>query len=143
MRIRVVGPAIVAACVLSVAPVLTITNGQPDGNGHPYVGIVLQAAPGGGFFVCSGSALSPTKVLTAAHCADPTLPVLVSYKSGPPFPVAVGTFHPDPDWCLGCGSGLQGFDSHDVAVVILNTPLNPGQFATLPAPHLVDMLDMK
>ena len=143
MRIRVFSTAIVVACALAVAPVLTVTNGRPDGNGHPYVGIMLQAAPGGGFFVCSGSALSPTKFLTAAHCADPTLPVLVSYNSHSPFLVAVGTFHPDPDWCIGCGSGLQGFDSHDVAVVVLNTALNPGQFATLPAPNLVDALPTK
>src|SRR4030095_4040126 len=96
--------------------------------------------------VCTGAALSGTKFLTAAHCADPALPVFVSYKSGPPFSLATdftqGTFHPDPDWCLGCGPGLPGFDSHDVAVVTLSAPRNPGEFAELPAAGLVDTLPM-
>ena len=40
-----------------------ITNGQPDGNGHPYVGAVHN-----GVVFCSGSAISPYIFLTAAHC---------------------------------------------------------------------------
>lgn len=127
----------------ATVPGLTVTNGVPDGNGHPYVGIALQAAPGGGFFVCSGAALSPTKFLTAAHCFDPALPALVSYGSQPPFTVVQGTVHNHPDWCIGCGPGLQGFDSHDVAVITLDAPLNPGVFAELPAPGFVDSLPMR
>lgn len=72
------------------------------------------------------------------------MPVFVSFKSGPPFSLSrdfvQGTFHPDPAWCPGCGSGLQGFDSHDVAVVILDRNANPGGFAALPALNLVDTL---
>jgi hypothetical protein len=75
---------------------MTVTNGSPDGNNHPYVGIALQPAPGGGFF-----------------------------------------------WCLGCGSGLQGFDSHDVAVITLNAAVALPAYAVLPTVGLVDTLDMK
>jgi hypothetical protein len=96
--------------------------------------------------VCTGAALSATKFLTAAHCADPARPVFVSYKSGPPFSLAndftPGTFTPDPDWCLGCDHGLPGFDTHDVAVVVLNAANNPGPYAVLPPLHLVDTLAM-
>src|SRR5262245_36436843 len=117
--------ALVASALLAAtAPVMTVTNGSPDGNGHPYVGIALQAAPGGGFFVCSGSFLSPKKFMTASHCFDPTLGALVSAKNAPPFGSSLvsGTVHNNPSWCIGCGSGLQGFDTHDVALITLNAP---------------------
>lgn len=148
MRIKIFGTLAVAAFLAAVTPVMAVTNGQPDGNGHPYVGVMIQFIPNTNFVsVCSGSALSPTRFLTAAHCADPTLPVYVSYKSGPPFSLAAdftqGTFFPDPDWCIGCGPGLPGFDSHDVAVVVLSSPRNPGAFAALPEPNLVDTLPMR
>ena len=147
MRIRIIAAVAVAVLLVMVAPAMGVTNGQPDGNGHPYVGVMIQFIPGTNFVsVCSGAALSPTVFLTAAHCADPSLPVFVSYKNSPPFSLATdftqGTFFPDPDWCIGCGNGLPGFDTHDVAVVVLNSPRNPGSFAALPDAGLVDTLPM-
>jgi len=148
MRIKVLAGAAVAVALAAVAPVLTITNGQPDGNRHPYVGVAIQFIPNTDFIsVCSGSALSETRFLTAAHCFDPALPVFVTYKNSPPFSLAndftQGTFHPDPDWCIGCGPGLPGSDSHDVAVIALDAPRNPGAFVALPSVGLVDTLPMK
>jgi hypothetical protein len=135
------------ALLVATVPVFTVTNGSPDGNQHPYVGIAIQPIPSmpGFVTVCSGSALSPTKFLTAAHCFDPSMPALVSYKSGPPFSgtFVAGTVHLDPDWCLGCGPGLPGFDFHDVAVITLSAPVNPGAFAVLPTVGLVDSLPMR
>jgi len=147
MRIKLVAAFSIAGVVSMIVPVLTVTNGQPDGSNHPYVGIAIQDIPSmpGFVTVCSGSALSTTKFLTAAHCFDPARPALVSYKSGPPFGATFvpGTVHLDPAWCLGCAHGLPGFDTHDVAVIILGAPVNPGGFAVLPAPALVDTLPMK
>jgi hypothetical protein len=147
MRVTIGTIAAVATIVAATTRVSTITNGRPDGNAHPFVGTVIQFIPNTDLIsVCSGSALSATRFLTAAHCADPTMPVFVSYKSGPPFSLASdftqGVFVVDPDWCPGCGPGLKGADSHDEAVVILNTPKNPGAFASLPPPNLVDRLPM-
>ena len=148
MRIRLFSVAVICAILAAGARVMTVTNGQPDGNGHPYVGVMIQFIPSmpGFVTVCSGAALSPMRFLTAAHCADPSLPVFVSYKSGPPFSIAgdftPGTFQPHPNWCIGCGHGLPGFDTHDVAVVSLAAPRNPGAFAALPGAGLVDTLPM-
>jgi hypothetical protein len=133
----------------AISSVSAVTNGQPDGDTHPYVGVAIQFIPGqpGYVTVCSGSALTPTKFLTAAHCFDSNQPVYVSYKSEPPFDLDTdfteGTFYPNPGWCPGCGPGLPGFDSGDVAVIILASASNPGQFAALPSPDQVDRLPMR
>jgi hypothetical protein len=124
---------VIAAVLTAVAPVLTITNGQPDGDRHPYVGLAIQFIPGTNLIsVCSGSALSDTRFLTAAHCFDPNLPVLVTYKNAPPYSLATdfttGTFYPS--------------DTYDVAVIVLDQPSDPGAFAVLPTAGLVDELPM-
>jgi hypothetical protein len=148
MRIKFIVILFLVVFLAVPSSVLAVTNGQPDGNGHPYVGVAIQFIPDmpGFVNVCSGSALSNTLFLTAAHCFDPSRPVYVSYKSEPPFSLArdftEGAFHPNPDWCIGCGPGLPGFDSHDVAVITLNRRANPGGFAALPTVGLVDTLPM-
>ena len=138
---------LVVAFLVALTPALAVTHGQPDGNAHPYVGIAIQPIPTmpGFVTICSGSAISPTKFLTAAHCFDADRPASVSFKSGPPFggTFVSGTFIPDPNWCPGCGPGLQGFDSHDVAVIILDQPVTLPRFAALPSLGLVDTIDMK
>src|SRR5262249_24677763 len=149
MRSKSIIAGLVLAVLVAIVPVVAVTNGEPDGNRHPYVGIAIQFIPSmpGFVTVCSGAALSATKFLTAAHCFDPSLPALVSYKSGPPFSLTndftAGTFHPNPSWCAGCGPGLQGFDSHDVAVITLNAERDPGAFVQLPSAGLVDRLRMR
>ena len=43
----------------------------------------------------------------------------------------------DPQFCIGCAPGLPGFDTHDVAVIILDTPVPSSVTSTygaLPAP---------
>lgn len=111
MRIKLI--AFVSAFLAAAAPVMTVTNGQPDGTGHPYVGVAIQFIPSmpGFVTVCSGSALSTTRFLTAAHCFNPNLPVFVSYKPAPPFSLASdftqGTFSPHPIGALPAGRAFR------------------------------------
>lgn len=51
-----------------------------------------------------------------------------------------GTWTPDPEFCIGCGPGLKGFDTHDVAVIVLDTPVSLGGYIDLPVEGMSDGL---
>jgi hypothetical protein len=79
---------------LGAAPAAASTGGTPDRNLHPNVGLILFYAADGRFR-CSATLVSPTVLLTAAHCTDGTLgKTLVTFDSviaeeaPTPFPVA-------------------------------------------------------
>jgi secreted trypsin-like serine protease len=66
-----VAAAVAALTILSVTPALAITDGELDGNGHPYVGLmVAQDADGNPLWRCSGTLMSATVFLTAGHCTE-------------------------------------------------------------------------
>jgi secreted trypsin-like serine protease len=68
---RIAAVAIVATILmLVVAPAGAITFGEPDENGHPYVGLLLADSLGDGTPrpQCSGTLIAPTVFLTAGHC---------------------------------------------------------------------------
>lgn len=132
------------ALVLSAVGIASaITNGQPDGDTHPYVGLVTDD-----IWVCSGAAISPTVFVTAAHCFEvPEQTVYVTFDPDGFYSATPvwhkGTWYPHEDFCLGCGGGLPGFDSHDVAVVVFDKPVTLPRYANLPTEGLVDTLAMK
>ena len=71
MRRLVLALAALATLGLAVAtPAGAITNGSPDGNAHPNVGglVAAKAYSDGTWIYCSGTLISPTVFLTAAHC---------------------------------------------------------------------------
>jgi hypothetical protein len=88
---------------------------------------------------CTGVALSPTLVLTAAHCgllADGTAPagqpfaVFKGPSVGAPTLRSGGVFIPHPDFSWG-GSGVPHFADADLAVIRIMGPPIPGPYATL------------
>jgi hypothetical protein len=83
-----------ATLVATAQPAAAITGGEPDGNRHPNVGLILFYTAEGRFR-CSATLVTPTVLATAAHCTDGTLgKTLVTFESviaeapPSPFPVA-------------------------------------------------------
>lgn len=66
--------AVILALVLllvAVIPAAAITDGELDGDGHPYVGImVAQDTNGNPMWRCSGTLISDSVFLTAGHCTE-------------------------------------------------------------------------
>jgi hypothetical protein len=165
MKKVVVAVALTLAVVFSVVGIASaITNGVPDGNNHPYVGLlVFDVAPGTPGWRCSGALISPTVVLTAGHCTDgavaarfwPYEDVTYShfpfplYPDGGPGSGAIeGTAYTNPEYRspenpYGGGNGLPAFSYRDTGVVVLNEPILMDEYAELPAPNYVDTLKNK
>lgn len=128
-----------------------ITNGQPDGDGHPYVGLVVIDYNGGPAWRGTGFLISPTVLVTAGHVTDggeaarvwfdADLTANAEYPYGGSTSVE-GTPHTHPDFCIGCGEGVPAFDTHDVGVVVLDEPVYLNEYAELPTAGLVETLTM-
>ncbi|HEU5036616.1 MAG TPA: trypsin-like serine protease [Nocardioides sp.] len=138
---------IVSVLAGTQSPAAAIINGDPDGNQHPYVGLIVNDE-----LACSASAISPRVLVTAAHCiADGPDEFWVSFQpttqlasDGWPDLTAPGLVHGTgqiiTDYCEACGPGLIGFASPDVGVVVLDTPVTLPRYAQLPSVGLVDHL---
>jgi len=73
--------ALLTALAVGAGPAAASTGGTPDGNTHPNVGLILFYQPDGRFR-CSATLISPTVLVTAAHCTDADLGrVLVDFRS--------------------------------------------------------------
>ncbi len=128
---RKVVPLLVVAALLMVAtPVSAIISGSPDGTGHPNVGGLVSPRQysDGTWLYCSGTLISPTVFLTAAHCAEDGAPAIVTFSSAYTAGDRTyrGTFHVDPQY-----PGPQR-DPHDIAVVVLDHPVRNITPARLP-----------
>jgi V8-like Glu-specific endopeptidase len=130
---RKVGAALAAlagAFVLAAAAG-AITYGVPDGNGHPEVGALLaqQAFSDGTWEECTGTLVSSTVFLTAAHCDEGVARVAVTFDSSYSAPKGTtywGTWHADPAY------RNANSDPHDIAVVVLDKAVKGIQPALLP-----------
>ena len=123
-----------------------VTDGELDGEGHPYVGLmVAQDAKGNPLWRCSGTLLSPTLFLTAGHCTEsPAAHVEIWFASdvesgipanGYPFDGEVGgTPYTHPQY------NPNAFYLYDLGVVVLDKPMRMAQYGTLPKLDELDKL---
>ena len=133
-----------ASVTLGLAPAHATTGGEPDGDQHPDVGLILYYAEDGRYR-CSATLVSPTVIVTAAHCTEGTLgSTLVTFDSviaeqaPTPVPVAAdpavgytpaeitaagylsGTAYTHPAY-----SGFTDLDNwNDVGVIVLDAPVD-------------------
>jgi hypothetical protein len=130
---RLIAAGIAATAMLVLATGAgAITNGAPDGTGHPEVGALLaqQAFSDGTWEECSGTLISPTVFLTAEHCDEGVSRVAVTFDSSYVYPSGTthwGTWHGDPNY------NKTHSDPQDLAVVVLDAPVTGIAPARLPA----------
>src|SRR4051812_32842767 len=120
--------ALLSSLVIA-APAGAITDGVADGNGHPNVGglVAPTAYSDGTWIYCSGTLISPTVFLTAAHCAEGDrvrVTFDTAYVDGDR--TYAGTFHADPAY------NQSTSDYHDIAVVKLDQAVRGISPARLP-----------
>jgi V8-like Glu-specific endopeptidase len=136
----------ISLLVIAAGPAWAVTDGELDGNGHPYVGLmVAQTATGTPLWRCSGTLLSPTLFLTAGHCTEaPAAHVEIWFDAdvesgipgnGYPFTGDVGGTpytHPSYD--------PNAFYLYDLGVVVLEKPMKMKKFGALPKLDVLDQL---
>jgi hypothetical protein len=144
---------LVTALAIGLAPAGAITNGTPDGEGHPYVGLmVAKNAAGVPLWRCSGTLMSPTVFMVAGHCTEaPAVRAEIWFSSGLPNGIPLGAGFPaaGANPCAGitgypCTGDVSGatfthpeydpdaFFLHDLGVVQLSTPVTGRGFGALP-----------
>jgi len=154
----------IAIVAFASVPATAITGNWVEDNEHPYVGLVVFYDAGGEFiWRCSGTLISPTKFLTAGHCADTaggaaSARVYFQQDAGANYDPALG-YDPVsgyPEFCApgtegtlcASSSALYNFDfvnlslpnTHDVGLVILEQALAMSEYGELPTPGALDGL---
>jgi hypothetical protein len=141
MRRLLVAAALLAVLMALPAPAAAITNGGPDGNGHPEVGALLARAAfsDGTWEECSGTLISPTIFLTAAHCDMGLSRVAVTFDSV--YEAATGTTYWGT-WHANPAYDKAQSDPHDMAVVVFDKPIKTIKPAALPRLGQLDALSV-
>jgi hypothetical protein len=141
---------------LAALPASAITFGEPDGNRHPNVGVVVVEVPpgfldpaGGVLHACTGTLIHPRLFLTVGHCTD----LLESFASV----AGIGAVHVSFDqadalhpatWLAVTNivthpgyapiPGLGSIPSSDVGVLVLRDPVAYPAPATLAPAGFLD-----
>ncbi len=130
MRRFIAAAALLIASFTIAGPVAAITNGEPTGNDYSYVGGLVSPTQysDGTWVYCSGTLISSTVFLTAAHCGEDGERVAVTfdpdYVEGDK--LHYGTFYSDPLY------NQAQSDTHDIAVVVFDKPIRGITPAQLP-----------
>src|SRR5262245_6913946 len=158
-RVVISAVVVVAAIAALAAPAGAITGGELDGNEHPNVAMIVFYQPDGRFR-CSATLVSPTVLVTAAHCTDgvrgqtivtfdPVAPADLPRAADDPGngTSVTGYQAPVPGWLTGTPHAhplwdgeLQLNDLHDVGVIVLDAPYTAAAPASLPPPGYLETL---
>jgi hypothetical protein len=137
---------VASAFAFGLVPAGAVTDGELDGEGHPYVGLmVAQDAKGNPLWRCSGTLLSPRLFLTAGHCTEaPAAHVEIWFDSdvesgipenGYPNKGDVGgTPYTHPQY------NPNAFYLFDLGAVVLDKPMKVNKFGALPKLDVLDDL---
>ena len=147
-RMLVLFAALASLFVLAL-PAGAITDGELDGDRHPYVGLmVAQDKKGNPLWRCSGTLISARVFLTAGHCTErPAAHVEIWFDAdvesgrpanGYPFDGDVGGqpfTHPQYN--------PNAFFLFDLGVVVLSKPVKLSKYGALPKQDVLDSLASK
>jgi secreted trypsin-like serine protease len=112
-----------------------ITYGVVDGTKHPEVGALLDTDQNGNLYAyCSGTLISPTVMLTAAHCDPVNVSVSFDPVAKNATTIYTGHFHAHPEY-----SPAQN-DPHDIAVIVFDQEILGIEPAKLPTLGVFDTL---
>ena len=165
-RHLLVGAAVVAAslgtAMLAAPPSNAVANGSVDNGAHPYVGALTAFSNGTRVLACTGTLVTPTVLVTAAHCTTQiqqltgatTVDVsfdqnimstaatcqLANCTVAPTGPLYTGTMVTNPGFVYSSGQSYStSVDSHDIAVIVFSNPV-PITPAHLPSAGLLDQM---
>jgi hypothetical protein len=149
---------VVVVLVLALVPIgisSAITHGEPDGNDHPYVGLVLFYDEAGDYmWRCTGTLISADVVMTAGHCVSDPPPdsarvlfdadlsnLIYPYETCAGYTCYDGTPHKNPDY----DDYWSDFpNTHDYGVVTLDQPVSGvTTYGSLPKIGALDELSKK
>jgi V8-like Glu-specific endopeptidase len=145
-RLLLVTAVLTSVLAFGVGSATAITDGALDGNGHPYVGLmVAQDAHGKPLWRCSGTLLSSRLFLTAGHCteapaAHAEIWFAADVQSGVPangYPNKGdigGTTYTHPQY------DPNAFYLYDLGVVVLDHPFRMSRYGALPGLDSLDSL---
>jgi hypothetical protein len=122
--------SLVVAAVMAL-PAAAVIDPTFDGDQHPNVGLILSFDEFGGGIICTGTLVTPTTMLTAAHC-------LVDDPAFPPAEFYLATFESELE------RGENGFV---ITREILGTPdphpdFDPSQFVKVQADIDIGLLHL-
>lgn len=120
-----------------------VTDGELDGEGHPYVGLmVAQDEDGNPLWRCSGTLIAPQLFLTAGHCTEPPAAHVEIWFDSDVTDAALhdypytgdvgGTPYTHPDY------DPNAFYLYDLGVVVLDEPVYMDVYGALPELNQLD-----